>query len=830
MTLKNTLLNQGYTLKETFSFEGITLSEVYEKNEVLIAIDLAAIVDTPFSYARYCQMQNRWMHQSQAFYRILDDDIEMFEGLLENNDYDFHDSQTFNREKYAIDPTPLEYNFEDCFAKVYGTDKFNYLHREHAFTLPNGVTSYIDYALFKDNNKWIAIEANGVSYHHPFIIKRDKYRKMLMKQNAVTATNGKMFRWDTESITKQNSIIDDLKTFLGDIDDYYASSHLYNQRGFKLYDHQDQALESFEKDRAEGIKAALLVLPMGTGKTTIAIEDLTRQCKSSKKNIIVIVPSKELVTHWEDEFDKANIGNAVTTVRTYAYFSRHFRSQSPSEFDIIIVDEAHHAVSPVLSRALQYYTPEFLLGMTATDKRFDKRELSSIFGSYEVKMTLKQAVEQNILCPIRSYRLETGIDLSKIRFNGKDYNSSQLEKNVVVPSRNKLVANVLHEFFYDEIAPKSGIIFCINIKHAQKMAELMREKGFRADYVYGADPRRKEKIEAYMQGKLQFLSTCSLLTEGWNAPHTSIVVMARPTLSKVLYQQQIGRGTRKHPGKEALIVIDVVDNYGNNGSFSNAPWSLHSLFDSLDYAPFGDILNVSRDFEYIDTIHEEAVKLSPFDIFTFEKAYGDYLSTEQVARALFVGTSTIKSWLKKNEIQSDVQIKITRSIMHLFKPERIDEIRALKGLREHSDETIARDFWDFIDKGTYTFSYKMYFIKSMIEVCNDVGVAKVDDILKRYQRFYLERHANNQVIDKPNSPYNRLEMLNDDKKMKENMLANPYEKFERKRFITQSVDLSEVAFNSHLWNDFKSNDGLKRLEAKMNVDLLEYYGKITKSN
>ena len=134
------------------------------------------------------------------------------------------------------------------------------------------------------------------------------------------------------------------------------------------------------------------------------------------------------------------------------------------------------------------------------------------------------------------------------------------------------------------------MIFCVNVDHAKEMAALLKKKGISAESVDGTDKKRFGKIEKYMKKEVQFLCTCSLLNEGWDAPHTSVIVMARPTMSKVLYTQQLGRGMRNADGKDHLMVFDFVD----NASQYNTPYSLHRLFKLNEYHGGGTVLGKKR--------------------------------------------------------------------------------------------------------------------------------------------------------------------------------------------------------------------------------------------
>jgi len=826
----------GYKYVETFYHgDNEYLSKAYLNNNTLIVIDSDNICEIAFEYKRYCQKQNEWMRKYDKVYRFLYDDIYMAKTFLENAENDYVNTRTFNRESTIIDPTPLEYHFENCFKEAYSPESFKYLLREYSMILKDGNTAYIDYTLFHQNGRWIAIEENGVSFHHPFIIKNEKYSKILFKQNSVVEQNGVVFRWDTESMNNPEKIIDEIKEFLGDIKDYKIQSSMQADRSFKLHSHQEYHLSMLEEDRGNGFKSSLIVLPTGTGKTVIAVEDMIhfRVAKGSLKGLI-LVPSIDLREQWNKVISVNHLLKKNITVSTYSYVSRNYQYDEPDKYDYVVVDEAHHATAPVLRKMLRHYTPEFLLGLTATDKRLDEEKLEDVFGEYDIQIDLRTAIEKDILSQIRSFRLETNIDLSEVRFNGKDYRISELEKSIRIPSRNEVIADVLEEFFVEKLKGKSGIIFCVSVAHAKDMAQLLKKRGMNAESVDGMDNKRETKVQKYMNQEIQFLCTCSLLNEGWDAPHTSVIVMARPTLSRVLYTQQLGRGTRKYPGKEALYVIDVVDNYGAFGGISNRPWSLHALLGMEYYKKFGDLFDKAStsdgELVLLDTIHEEVIKLEPYDIFTMEQKYGDFLSIEQLARELFVSTGTVQSWLSKNQITADIVIPMGRGSVVLFDPGKVEEIRISKKLKVHTEDTMVGDFRDFINQGDYTYSYKMYFILSLLDAADSSGDALIEDVLDKYTAAYLERFNNNLIIDRKGSPYNNKEYVLDRKEMKQSLLVNPFEKFERKRFMYYAKDLAKISIHHKIWDDLNRNDGIKILRDKMKEDIEQYYSALADQN
>jgi hypothetical protein len=473
--------------------------------------------------------------------------------------------------------------------------------------------------------------------------------------------------------------------------------------------------------------------------------------------------------------------------------SRYYQSFNSDDFDYVAVDEAHHAVAPTLQKVIQHFNPETLLGLTATDKRLDEKKLEDIFGKYKSDLSLIEAIKRGLLAPIRAFRVKSNIDLSEIRFNGKDYVSTDLQRNVIVPSRDQLIVDVLKKYFFEtKIGFKSGLIFCVSVKHANSLAKRMREAGFSCKAVSGSNRRSSEFIEQYQNGEIQFLTTCSLLNEGWDSPRTSVIVMARPTMSKVLYTQQIGRGTRKYPDKEALYIIDVVDNYGALGRFKNTPWSIHALLGISSYLPWGNILSnenkISLKEEIIlSGLYEKERKLEQIDIFTFEEKYGDYLSDEQLARELFVSTGTVKSWVKKGKIIPSVTIPIGRSKLNYYKPEEVDAIRQELNLKIHDETTQYDDFYDFINEGNYTFSYKMIMMLSMLKIIDHNGECNLDDLVDEYRFFYRQRIDKNLKVDRENCPYSDVEKLDDDSYLKRSILSQHFVKKWFKRLIISKI-------------------------------------------
>ena len=486
--------------------------------------------------------------------------------------------------------------------------------------------------------------------------------------------------------------------------------------------------------------------------------------------------------------------------------------------------EAHHAVAPVLKRVIQYYNTEFTIGLTATDQRPDKKKLETVFGTYSTSLSLKEAMEKEVVAKANVYRIETNIDLSQVRFNGKDYVNADLEKRIRVTSRNEIIVSILEEYFTSgEAGLRQGVIFCVNVNHANEMAKLLNNAGITAESYTGQTKNQAALMERFKNKEIRFLCACNMISEGWDYPELGILVMARPTLSKVLYLQQIGRGLRKTDVKKNVIVIDVVDEYGAMIKACN----MHTIFANPYYVPFGDITKTDYkpgDMVIIDGIEERIERITEVDINSFEDKYGNYLSQEQIAREYFVSTGTVTSWIKKRKITPTVECKFGSKSLYLFSPEDVEKYRRELDIKEHNDDTIKQDFFDFLQERDYSLSYKMPFMLAVVKHIDSIGDAKIDDVLDDYIAFYQDRLRRGLKVDRSTCPYNE-EMLKDRKAICRNMLTNPFEKFERKRFLYYSKDLSVISMNHALFSQMESEDWA-RVRIQMHEDLENYYSEM----
>lgn len=703
---------------------------VNKYDDVCIIVDTVICDLTDYSYVDYTSFQNGLIAKYSQVFRFLFDSSSrpsQLKDLIKTFLTGESDPETIkrfgvDRTMYEPDPTLPEAEFEECFFEAFGDGARMGLEREFAYADLAGSTRYIDYALFGSGEKF-AIELNGERFHHPVAIGSKRYRSQLFKQNSLVSDGFKVFRWSYNGMKDRERFILEIVRFMGDARPFSVKPIFKAKRlvqTFTLKEHQTDSLNELSAGRENGRKTFLLVLPTGTGKTEIFIEDIVRlKDKNQYLRALIIVPTRKLreqtlvrmkhrLPQKFQEYTSLDVfddSSAAIYVQTSAYLHRHYYKIDPNFFDYIVVDEAHHAVAYGLRNILEHFSPEHMLGVTATPDRLDQKRLEEIFGEYRPQLSLEDAIRKGLIPPVRCYRVQSNIDLSQVRFNGKEFVKNDLQTTLLVPSRDQLVVDLLHKYFGGEFEQKQGVIFCVNIKHAKRMKDALQKSGISSEAVDGRDRKTADIAQKlYDAGTIRFLCACDLLTEGWDAPQTSILIMARPTFSKVLYTQQLGRGLRNFPGKEALYVIDVVDNYGAKLQ----PMSLHALFKIPNYQPFAKLVDPEKDQKdneivILNGFYEGERRIEPIDIFTFEEMYGSYLNDEQLARELFVSTGTVTNWLKQGKLIPDVTYSFGRRKLHFFDPEHVDIIREQNGLKEHGVGTRLIDFEEFIEKKDYLF-------------------------------------------------------------------------------------------------------------------------------
>ncbi|MGL5979234.1 MAG: DEAD/DEAH box helicase [Erysipelotrichaceae bacterium] len=830
----NAILNRyGYYLNKTVnlsdSFQVAVYRKENEKEVEYVLLDHFFVEEGKpvFDYSKYTLMQNELMSQSATLYRFVGNDtlFSKVTSLFEESEQNLDQTKHIYRDQTYQDVSPAEHQFELRFEETYGSEYLIALEREYPLIDLENRNGFIDYVI-ETKRGLIGFEVNGVSYHHPLIIGIERYQKQLDKQNAAMKSGIKMYRFSSNDTLFKEKMQEQLLLYIGAKHTIIARSLIEQRRGYTLYEHQADTIDTLKKNFANGDKAALVVLPTASGKSTIVEElilDMLLEDKHAR--IAILAPNTAIIEDWKRRIFRLETMTMQKMdgieVLSYLAFHKTRQSKQPTYYQAIFMDEAHHAVASTMRKTLQYYNPKRLVGITATPERMDKQRLEEVFGTYQSDLSLQEAMEQGMIAQARVYRIETNLDLSEVRYNGKSYVNADLERAIRVESRNHLIVSVLEHYFkQDTMQNKKGLIFCVNVAHAKEMERCMRAAGFDARAVFGGDKKSKEYIQGYQHGDSpKFLCSCNLVSEGWDAPDTQVLVMARPTMSKVLYLQQLGRGLRNYPGKEAVYVFDVVDTYGA----LLKPFSTHAIFQQENYVPMGNILTRYQigDMIHLEGLVERVEKIQPVDIHSFEDLYSTYLSEEEFARILYIDTNTLKNWVKKGEIEPNLRLPFGNRMISMFHPDQVQEIRILKGLEIHDESTLRVDFISFAKEYSYSYSFKMIFMLALLSVVDLNGEADIKEVLALYQTFYLERISLGLQVDRESCVYTKT-YLEDTKQLQKSMLENPFEKFERKHFIMYSKELGKIDVHPMLWS-MLTRDDIQEIKDGLIKNLEQYY-------
>lgn len=261
----------------------------------------------------------------------------------------------------------------------------------------------------------------------------------------------------------------------------------------------------------------------------------------------------------ENDIDKQIV---VATIQTIAQPKR-LEQLKEQGFSLCIVDEAHKSCAKSYVRVLRELgfmsgdSSKLLVGVTATPDRTDKLGLNNVYEKEVAAVSLLRLIRAGYLCDLRGIRIETGVDLSSAKVKRGDFVESELSEVLNTPARNKLIV----ESYLQHAADRKAIVFCADVAHVEAVTEAFKAAGVSAACVYGAmKPDEREKaLQGYASGEIRVLVNCMLVVEGYDDPPTSAVIMARPTKSRIVYSQAVGRGTRLYPGKKDCLVIDFFD-------------------------------------------------------------------------------------------------------------------------------------------------------------------------------------------------------------------------------------------------------------------------------
>jgi ribonuclease E len=328
----------------------------------------------------------------------------------------------------------------------------------------------------------------------------------------------------------------------------------------------------------------------GAGKTVAALGFVEA---SQTGGVLILTHRRNLVDQFHGELRDRGYSKRISrpllqgedsvkgpvTVETYQWFVRNAGKIS-SAYTIVICDEAHTALGEKTSGAIRNWTGPMFIGMTATGALI-ARHVTDLFPTQTSRFDLAQAARRGVISPLRCVRISPGVGvrtIAKVPLRrgevDTEFDQEELAKLLDQQPFNLAVAN-LYKTRFNGVP---GVVYAAGVRHAYNLAEAFRAEGIKAQGVSGETPKRElaEILARYERGDIDVLINAQLLAEGWNSPRATVCVHLAPTASKRIYQQRVGRVTRRHPGKEAGLVVDFVHPATKH---DDPVVTLHSLLD-----------------------------------------------------------------------------------------------------------------------------------------------------------------------------------------------------------------------------------------------------------
>ena len=377
----------------------------------------------------------------------------------------------------------------------------------------------------------------------------------------------------------------------------YRKTKIEQENEFVPNSMQKRVLQKLKETRINGNKKGLVISATGTGKTYLAAMDIKQffEINSNTENKLFKINDKKsktsnikflFIAHREEllenainvfskilkidknefgriygglkEIDKSIIFASIQSLRNC------YNEFKPNFFDYIIVDEFHHSMSDSYLKTLSYFNPKFLLGLTATPKRMDGKDILSLCDYNVVdEIGIKEALEEDLIVPFHYFGVnDYTINYDNIPYKNGKYNEKILLENLLLNTRTDYIVEKINKFGFDG-DELSAVAFCQNIEHAFFMKEEFSKKGYKSAVITAntSSNERSEILEKFKNKKIEILCVVDILNEGIDIPTINLLLFLRPTMSSTIFIQQIGRGLRKAKNKDFVTIIDFIGNH-----------------------------------------------------------------------------------------------------------------------------------------------------------------------------------------------------------------------------------------------------------------------------
>ena len=518
---------------------------------------------------------------------------------------------------------------------------------------------------------------------------------------------------------------------------------LFQPRGAQI-----EALYALEDSRLEGVTKGLVQAATGVGKTYLAAFD------SAKYERVLFVAHREEilkqatisfrnVRHSDDygffcgkqkDTDKAVILASVATLGRSEYLTEDFFA--PDYFDYVIIDEFHHAVNEQYQRIVEYFKPQFLLGLTATPERMDGKNIYEICD-YNVpyEISLKEAINKGMLVPFHYYGIYDETDYSSLHLVKGRYDEKELNETYI---GNIKRYDLIYKY-YMKYRSKRALGFCCSRQHAEEMAKEFCKRGIEAVAVYSnADGEfsedRDKAIEKLKKQEIKVIFSVDMFNEGVDIATLDMVMFLRPTESPIVFLQQLGRGLRTSKGKEYLNVLDFIGNYEKAG---RAPLLLSGGNDlgeksAYNYADieYPDDCIVDFDMKLIDLFKELDKKL----LSVKERIKQEFYRVKEILDSKVPSRIELFTYMDDDIYQYCIKHAKENPFRRYM--EFLNEMQELSVDEEVVYSGIGREFLSLIETTDMQKVYKMPILYSFYND-GDIRLAvKDEDVLAAWKKFF----------------------------------------------------------------------------------------------
>lgn len=340
-----------------------------------------------------------------------------------------------------------------------------------------------------------------------------------------------------------------------------------------LRPYQDRGVGAIRGEYAAGADSVLYVLPTGGGKTVV-FSHIAAAAAALGTRTVILVHRDTLLGQASDALDACGVPHGIVApgftpsrepvqvASVQALARRLKRYPGFYQFDLAVIDEAHHAVAGTWRQVIGELGAR-ILGVTATPARADGRGLDGVFQRLVLGPSIAELTEEGHLVPALVYAPARRVDLSKVHTRAGDFDRGELHAAMDTPS---ITGDAVEH--YTRLCPGApAVAFCVSVQHSEDVAASFSSAGYRAKAIHGRLPlpEIRAAIAGLADGSVQVLTSCDLVSEGFDCPVVAAAILLRPTHSEGLYIQQVGRALRPAPGKDEALILDHAGNCFRHG-------------------------------------------------------------------------------------------------------------------------------------------------------------------------------------------------------------------------------------------------------------------------